>query len=177
MIARAITSLDPETLAAGLDEEGVAITPPLLGNARCRELAALYDDGGTRFRSVVDMARFNFGLGQYKYFDYPLPADVQAMRDAFYPMLAGIANRWRSRLKGERHWPASHAELLSQCRAAGQRRPTPLLLRYRAGGYNCLHQDLYGPIHFPLQVVVQLSAPGHDFDGGELVLVEQRPRM
>lgn len=172
-----IASLDVEALAAALDEEGVAITPPLLDPADCRKLAALYDDAGTAFRSVIDMARFNFGLGEYKYFDYPLPPDVAAMREAFYPPLAAIGNRWAERLGGARRWPASLAELLSQCHAAGQRRPTPLLLRYREGGYNCLHQDLYGPIHFPLQVVVQLSAAGRDFGGGELVLVEQRPRM
>lgn len=172
-----VRALDPDALAAALDEEGVAVTGPILAPAECRELAALYDDQATAFRSVIDMARYNFGVGQYKYFAYPLPAAVRELRDAFYPPLADVANRWASRLGEKTRWPASHAKLLATCRRSGQRRPTPLLLRYREGGYNCLHQDLYGPIHFPLQVVIQLSAPGCDFDGGELVLVEQRPRM
>jgi uncharacterized protein len=163
--------------AASLDAEGYAVVPGILDAAACGRIEARYDDGDTPFRSVIDMARYNFGSGQYKYFDYPLPAEVETLRSSFYPALAAIANRWAEQLGDERRWPVSHAHLRGCCHAEGQTRPTPLLLRYGAGDYNCLHQDLYGPIHFPLQVVVQLSAPGRDFEGGELVLVEQRPRM
>ncbi len=123
------------------------------------------------------MARHNFGRGEYKYFGYPLPDTVAGLRAAFYPHLARIANDWAQRLGDEARWPATLDRLLARCHRAGQRRPTPLLLRYRTGDYNCLHQDLYGDIQFPLQVIVQLTARGEDFDGGELVLVEQRPRM
>ncbi len=123
------------------------------------------------------MARYNFGRGEYKYFDYPLPTEVQLLREYFYAKLAPIANDWEELLGKERGWPATLAELTERCHDQGQRRPTPLMLCYGEGDYNCLHQDLYGPIHFPLQVVILLSAPGEDFEGGELILVEQRPRM
>ena len=123
------------------------------------------------------MARYNFGQGQYKYLNYPLPSIVQVLRETLYPPLATIANAWSARLGQSVTWPDSLTQFIERCHAAGQQRPTPLLLRYAEGDYNCLHQDLYGPIYFPLQVIVLLTEPGVDFDGGELVLVEQRPRM
>jgi hypothetical protein len=172
-----IGAIDWVSLGAELDEEGVAITKPVLTRTQCRRLKAMYDDSEVAFRSVIDMSRYNFGRGQYKYFAYPLPRDVQMLRDAFYPFLADIANGWAARAGREAGWPHAHKTLLKQCRRAGQCRPTPLMLRYRTGDYNCLHQDLYGPIHFPLQVILQLSEPGREFEGGELLLVEQRPRM
>lgn len=168
---------DWDAVAAALAEDGYAVTPRLIDDATCDALAALYDDPAARFRSVIDMARYNFGSGEYKYFDYPLPESVQKLREALYPGLAGIANDWARRLGQAADWPGDHDALRRRCHAAGQSRPTPLLLRYGSGDYNCLHQDLYGPIHFPLQVIVMLSDPDRDFDGGELVLVEQRPRM
>lgn len=176
-IAERVAALDWLALAGSLDVDGYAVTPPVLAPAACRELAASYDDPRSRFRSTVDMARHNFGRGQYRYFDYPLPAVVGELRDAFYEPLAHIANAWDERLGGAADWPPALDALRRRCHAAGQKRPTPLLLRYGEGDYNCLHQDLYGPIHFPLQVVVLLSEPGKDFDGGELLLVEQRPRL
>jgi uncharacterized protein len=176
-IGERIAGLDWPALEGMLNEDGVATTPRLLSAALCRSLSARYDDGKTAFRATIDMARYNFGRGQYRYFDYPLPAEVREMRGAFYPHLARIANQWSERLGIETTWPDSHDVLLEQCHRAGQQRPTPLMLRYGQDDYNCLHQDLYGPIHFPLQVVLLLSKPGEDFDGGELVLVEQRPRM
>ncbi|AMO25285.1 proline hydroxylase [Ramlibacter tataouinensis] len=161
-----------------LDCEGVAVLPGLLATAECRALAALYDDGdeGT-FRSRVVMARHGFGRGEYKYFDYPLPEIVAQLRTLLYPRLAPIANRWNAALGLELRYPPSHAQYLARCHAAGQPRATPLLLRYGPGDFNCLHQDLYGEHVFPLQAVILLSQPGRDFDGGELVLTEQRPRM
>jgi len=176
-IIERVAALDWDALAESLDADGYAVAPRILSRATCRDLAVTYDDPRSHFRSTVDMARYNFGRGQYRYFDYPLPPVVRELRDAFYEPLARIANAWSARLGGAPDWPPSHDALLRRCHAAGQRRPTPLLLRYREGDYNCLHQDLYGPIHFPLQVVVLLSEPGTDFEGGELVLVEQRPRL
>ncbi len=172
-----IGALDWSAIEAGLAENGYAATGTFLDAAACVELRSLYDDPATAFRSMIDMARYNFGSGEYKYFDYPLPAIVAKLRSSFYARLAPVANAWAKALRTEADWPAELETLLDRCHAAGQIRPTPLLLRYRAGDYNCLHQDLYGPIHFPLQVVIQLSKPGEDFTGGELVLVEQRPRM
>jgi hypothetical protein len=174
----AVTGVDAicwRELEAGLDDRGYAVTPPLLAPDTCAALAALFDDDRL-FRSTVEMARHGFGRGQYRYFAVP-PGPVAGLRNALYPKLAGIANRWAAMLGISGDWPAQHAELLARCHAAGQRRSTPLLLRYGPGDYNCLHQDLYGPIHFPLQAVVMLDRPGVDFDGGELVLVEKRPRM
>jgi len=170
-------AIDREAIAAALDQQGFAVTGPILGRAVCRSITARYDDPATPFRSTISMARYNFGRGEYKYFEYPLPAEVQALREAFYACLAPIANEWEQRLGTGRTWPGHLDELLRRCHAEGQARPTPLLLRYGRGDYNCLHQDLYGPIHFPLQVVILLSEPGKEFDGGELVLVEQRPRL
>lgn len=174
--ARAAT-LDWADVRAQLDEEGYAETPPLLTPRQCRRVAGYFRDERIRFRSTVNMASHNFGRGVYKYFDYPLPPDVQALRETVYPGLAGIANAWAERLRQPLSWPSSLAEFSARCHAAGQLRPTPLMLRYGEGDYNCLHQDLYGPLYFPLQLVLLLSAPNDDFSGGELVLVEQRPRM
>jgi hypothetical protein len=165
-----------DDLAAELDLRGFARTGPLLSAAECRALAALYDDDA-RFRSRVVMERHGFGRGEYKYLADPLPARVAALREAAYPRLVPVANAWAERLGREARFPETLAGLLDACRAAGQTRPTPLILRYREGDYNCLHQDLYGDVVFPLQLAVLLSEPGEDFDGGELVLTEQRPRM
>jgi hypothetical protein len=161
-----------------LDEDGVAVLPGLLTAQECSSIAALYDDSRQDvFRSRVVMARHGFGRGEYKYFDYPLPSPLTELRPALYERLVATANRWNASLGLQQVYPASHAEYLRRCHAAGQPRPTPLLLRYGPGDYNCLHQDLYGSMVFPLQVVVLLSAPGVEFEGGELVLTEQRPRM
>lgn len=159
-----------------LDREGWAVLPGLLSPQSCVDLAGSYDTGA-QFRSTVTMARHGFGRGEYRYFAYPLPPLVSALRTALYPHLAEIANRWHARMGLERRFPEAHAAFLAQCHAGGQTRPTPLLLRYGPDDYNCLHQDLYGEHIFPLQVAVLLSAPGSDFEGGELVLTEQRPRM
>ncbi len=175
--AETFQSLDWACLGKALDETGHALIPGLLPADMCQRIAALYDDPDTAFRSTITMARHGFGDGEYKYFAYPLPDPVTALREAFYPPLAAIANRWADRLGLPAHWPADLNTLLTRCHESGQIRPTPLLLDYREGGYNCLHQDLYGDIHFPLQVVILLSDPGTDFDGGEFILVEQRPRM
>lgn len=180
---------DPARLGAELDLAGWSLLEGLLCPEECRAVAALYEDAA-RFRSTVVMARHNFGRGEYKYFDYPLPELVAALRSALYEALLPTARRWREALgrgpsgdspggdsPGEPPLPASHAEYLALCHAAHQLRPTPLLLSYGPGDYNCLHQDLYGELVFPLQVAVLLSAPGDDFSGGELILTEQRPRM
>lgn len=169
-----LSRLDWHAIAAQLDEQGVALTEALLTAEQCDELIALYDAPHI-FRSTVTMAAHRFGEGQYRYFGYPLPPLVQALRQRLYPPLARIANEWAERL-GEPSHPLSHGELLAACAAAGQHRPTPLLLRYGAGGYNCLHQDVYGELTFPLQVAFMLSRPDEDFTGGESVFVEQRPR-
>jgi hypothetical protein len=174
---------DPEWEAAraALDAGGYAVLPALLDSAECRELTALYDDD-TAFRSRIVMARHNFGRGEYKYLRYPLPSPVAALRAALYPRLAPLANEWHRRLRLEPRFPADLDTWLARCHEAGQRRPTPLILKYGAGDYNCLHQDLYGEYVFPMQATVLLSAPGDDFPngdftGGEFVLVETRPRM
>jgi hypothetical protein len=159
-----------------LDAQGWTVLGGLVAPDACRALAALYDDDA-RFRSRVVMARHGFGRGEYKYFAYPLPARIQALRTRLYDELAPIASRWNEAMKTPTRFPATHDEFLERCHGAGQTRPTPLLLRYGADDYNCLHQDLYGEHVFPLQVAVLLSAPGDDFSGGEFVLTEQRPRM
>jgi uncharacterized protein len=169
--------IDWPRVEAALDDAGHAVIEGLVGAAECARLAALYDDPPPRFRSRVVMARHGFGRGEYQYFAHPLPDRVAGLREALYPPLAAIANRWHARLGEEARFPARLDDFLARCHAAGQRRPTPLLLRYGAGDYNCLHQDLYGEHVFPLQVVVLLSRPGVDFEGGEFVLTEQRPRM
>jgi uncharacterized protein len=172
--AERVDGLDWEALGGQLDERGFAITEPVLDEGECAELAALFDDG--RFRSTVDMARHRFGDGRYRYFDHPLPAPIGELRAAFYGHLAPVANQWAERLGEEERYPAGHAELLERCAAAGQERPTPLILRYGPGDWNALHQDLYGEVFFPFQVLTILSRPGVDFAGGEFVLLEQRPR-
>ena len=168
--------IDWEKISADLDERGSAVVERLLSPAQCRSLVALYDEDNI-FRSRVVMARHNFGRGEYKYFDYPLPELVAATRTALYPKLAEVANRWNAALGVEARYPREHKAYLKRCHAAGQRRPTPLILKYGEGDYNCLHQDLYGEQVFPLQLTILLSAPGTDFTGGEFVMTEQRPRM
>jgi hypothetical protein len=168
--------LDWTSIGAALDDQGWAVLPSLLAPDACAGLAAAYERDEP-FRSRVVMARHGFGQGEYRYFAYPLPLQVQALRQGLYPPLAAIANRWAAALGQARRFPAAHAELARACRAAGQARSTPLLLRYGPGDYNRLHQDLYGDLVFPLQLTVLLSRPGEDFTGGEFVLTEQRPRM
>jgi hypothetical protein len=160
---------------ASLDERGWALLPGLLSAARCRQVASGYDDAA-QFRSRVVMARHGFGRGEYQYFADPLPELIRELRSHLYAALAPVANRWNEALGKQQRFPAAHSDFLAQCHAAGQTRPTPLLLRYGAGDYNCLHQDLYGEQVFPLQATVLLSRPGLDFTGGEFVLTEQRPR-
>jgi hypothetical protein len=174
-IADRLTPLDWAEIEASLDQWGHAQTPALLSPAECAELRAVYVDEA-RFRSRVNMARHRFGVGEYKYFSEPLPPVVREMRERAYPPLAAIANRWEAALKTRVRHSAYLAGLLTFCARRGQKKPTPLLLRYGAGGYNCLHQDLYGEVVFPLQLTVLLSEPGKDFEGGEFLLVEQRPR-
>ncbi|GAB2834734.1 2OG-Fe(II) oxygenase [Comamonas piscis] len=160
-----------------VDSQGWGLLPRLLDAAQCQQMAAIYDEAA-HFRSRILMQRHAFGRGEYQYFAYPLPPLLQALRTGLYARLQPLAEQWRQQLTSAAPpWPAQHAALLAQCHAAGQQRPTPLLLRYGAHDYNCLHQDLYGELVFPLQVIVLLSQPGEDFDGGELVLTEQRPRM
>jgi len=171
-----IEEIDWNSTASALDARGWALLPNLLDAGECAAIAGLYDDAD-RFRSTVVMARHGFGRGEYRYFSDPLPDPVQALRTSLYPHLAPVANRWSARLGRPERYPATHADYRTLCHEAGQMRPTPLLLRYGPGDYNCLHQDLYGDEHFPLQVAVLLSAPGSDFAGGEFVLTEQRPRM
>jgi hypothetical protein len=166
--------LDPARAASDLAANGYT-TLRVLDAATCRQLTALYDDD-RHFRSRVVMQRHNFGRGEYKYLAYPMPPPVAALRAALYSPLAEIANDWRVTLQEEGRFPARLEAFIAECHAAGQTRPTPLLLRYGKDDFNCLHQDLYGPLVFPLQLTVLLSAPGKDFSGGEFVLVEQRPR-
>lgn len=171
-----LSHLDWQRIAADLDARGYAVIEQLLEPQESRRLAQHYADDSL-FRSRVVMARHGFGRGEYKYFDYPLPALVDELRTSFYPQLAPIANRWHAAMGIATRFPASHAEFIDRCHAAGQSRPTPLLLQYGEGDYNCLHQDLYGEHVFPLQLALLLSEPEHDFSGGEFVLTEQRPRM
>ena len=172
---RRVEALDWDAIAAGLNADGHAVTGPLLTPAECRAVSALYDrDAG--FRSRIVMARHGFGQGEYKYFDHPLPDLIRILRASAYARLAPLANRWAERLGSGQHFPPDLEDLTERCHAAGQIRPTPLLLRYGPGDYNCLHQDVYGDLVFPIQLAVLLSEPGRDFTGGEFVLVEQRPR-
>ncbi|HZX97693.1 MAG TPA: 2OG-Fe(II) oxygenase [Myxococcales bacterium] len=171
-----IDALDWPRIARDLDEQGGAVASGLLTPAECAGLARLYPEDGL-FRSRVVMARHGFGRGEYKYFSNPLPAPVAALRKGLYPHLAPVANRWSAALGLGLRYPDALQAFLDRCHAAGQRNPTPLLLQYGAGDYNCLHQDLYGEHVFPLQVTFLLSEPGKDFSGGEFVITEQRPRM
>jgi len=171
-----LAAVDWDGLAGDLDARGNAVVERLLSPAQCRSIAALYEDDD-RFRSRIVMARHGFGRGEYKYFNYPLPPPVAELRTCLYSPLAAIANRWNAALGIDLRYPAAHPAFVARCHAAGQVRATPLLLRYGAGDYNCLHQDLYGEHVFPLQVAFLLSVPGRDFTGGEFVLTEQRPRM
>lgn len=173
--ATRVAGLDWAALAAELDASGSALTPALLSPAECAELSRLYDEVD-RFRSTIDMARYRFGSGQYRYFAHPLPELVARLREAFYPQLLPIARDWAGRLGRPAPWPDTLAEWLDRCHAAGQTKPTPILLRYGAGDWNALHRDLYGDLVFPLQVVIGLDRPGDAYTGGEFVVVEQRPR-
>lgn len=171
-----LAAYDWSALNAELDGNGSAVLPGLLNPTECRELAALYAEPD-RFRSHVIMARHGFGKGEYRYFAYPLPDPLGALRTALYPRLADLATQWNERMGIEQRYPEAHSDYLAQCHAAGQTRPTPLLLQYGPGDFNCLHQDLYGDLVFPIQVAILLSEPGEDFTGGEFCMTEQRPRM
>jgi hypothetical protein len=171
-----VKAVDADALTRALDALGWALLPGLLTPHECRETAALYG-ASERFRSRIVMARHGFGRGEYRYFAYPLPPLVAALRTTLYPRVAPIANAWNARMGLEPRFPPDHADFIRRCHAAGQTRPTPLLLEYRAGDHNNLHQDLYGEHVFPLQAAILLSEPGADFVGGEFVLSEQRPRM
>jgi uncharacterized protein len=175
-IAARVEAIDWAQASQDLDAQGCAVLNGLLSAGECRALAATYPDD-SRFRSRVVMGRHGFGRGEYKYFSYPLPDLIAELRPALYARLYGLANRWNEAMGIEINYPASHEAFLARCHAAGQVRPTPLLLQYGAGDYNCLHQDLYGEHVFPLQVAILLSEPDRDFTGGEFVLTEQRPRM
>ncbi len=171
----ALADLDWPAVESRLDDSGFAMTVPLLSPERCAEVVGMFDDD-SRFRNTVIMARHAYGEGSYRYFADPLPPLVASLRERLYPPLAGIANRWARRL-GERCFPETLEGLLDECAVLGQHKPTPLVLRYGPGGYNCLHQDVYGDLTFPLQLLVMLSRPDEDFTGGESVFVEQRPRQ
>jgi hypothetical protein len=171
-----IATYDWGELTGELDSYGCAVLPKLLTQVECRAISALYPDE-SHFRSQVTMARHGFGRGEYRYFRYPLPDLIGGMRTALYPHLAGLANTWNQRMGIGQRYPGDHASFLARCHDAGQTRPTPLLLQYMPGDYNCLHQDLYGDLVFPIQVAILLSEPGPGFTGGEFVLTEQRPRM
>lgn len=173
-----VAALDWAQATDDLHTQGHTVLPQLLSAEECTALAGLYrQPGPPLFRSRVVMQRHGFGLGEYQYFDYPLPDMVAGLRDALYPHLQPIANHWNAAMGIDVRYPAQHADFIARCHAVGQLRPTPLLLQYAPGDYNCLHQDLYGEHVFPLQVAILLSEPGHDFTGGEFVLTEQRPRM
>ena len=169
-------ALDWARIEAELDAFGVGLTGPVLSAGDCAALAALYADEG-RFRSRIVMARHGFGQGEYKYFAHPLPPLIERLRRTVYARLAPIANRWNAALGIDQRYPGTLEKFLADCHARGQTRPTPLMLKYGPGDYNCLHQDLYGDLFFPFQMVILLSRPGRDFEGGEFTLVEQRPRM
>jgi hypothetical protein len=174
MTAR-IETVDWDAVTGALRRDGYAVTPPVVSGEECARIAGMYDEAG-RWRSRVDMGRHRFGSGEYKYFAYPLPETVDGLRRAFYPRLAPVANEWYEQLGLRERYPAGLDEFLERCHAAGQVKPTPLVLRYGAGDYNCLHQDVYGDHAFPMQVMVVLSRVGEDFTGGEFLLVENLPR-
>ena len=171
-----IEGYDWQAIEQHLDANGWALIPKLLDSSECAAIARLYPDD-RRFRSHIVMARHGFGRGEYKYFSYPLPGLIQALRTELYRRLAPVANQWNETMGIAGRFPDEHRDFIARCHQAGQTRPTPLLLQYEAGDYNCLHQDLYGEHVFPLQVAILLSEPGGDFTGGEFVLTEQRPRM
>ena len=171
-----IADTDWQDVEDDLGRDGYAVLPRLLTQAQCEELAAGYCEEA-RFRSRIVMERYAFGRGEYKYFSYPLPDIVQGLRQSLYPRLAPIANRWHAAMRMEARFPATHDEFQEICHAAGQRRPTPLLLRYQADDYCCLHQDLYGDHVFPFQAIFLLNEPGRDFEGGELLLAESNPKQ
>jgi hypothetical protein len=175
-IAEQVKAIDWERVSQDLDAQGSAIIEHLLSPGECRAIAGLYPEDGI-FRSRVVMGRHGFGRGEYKYFSYPLPDLVAGLRTAVYPHLVPTANRWNKAMGIDVRYPEKHADFIQRCHQAGQVRPTPLLLRYGAGDYNCLHQDLYGEHVFPLQLAILLSEPERDFTGGEFVMTEQRPRM
>jgi uncharacterized protein len=170
-----VDGADWAAITAELDEVGCALTPRLLAPAECGRIAALYDRGEL-FRSTIEMARYRFGEGEYKYFARPFPEPVERLKQALYPRLLPIARDWHAKLGRPAPWPGTLDEWLAMCHAAGQTKPTPILLKYQAGGWNALHRDLYGDLVFPLQVVINLSDPGADHTGGEFLLLEQRPR-
>ena len=171
-----VAAQDWRALVSDLNVHGCAVMEKLLSPDECAEIAALYPRE-EHFRSHVVMARHGFGKGEYRYFRYPLPDMIEGLRTALYPSLAAVANDWNEKMGVAQRYPADHAAFLERCHGAGQPRPTPLLLQYGPGDFNCLHQDLYGALAFPLQVAILLSEPGEDFTGGEFVLTEQRPRM
>ncbi len=175
-LKKRVAAFDWERIGAELDREGWSILPGLLEAGECDTLAAMYGPTDA-FRSHVLMARHGYGQGEYRYFAYPLPPLVEGLRSALYSRLAPVANRWQERMGMDDRFPADHSAFIDRCHRAGQTRPTPLLLAYGPGDYNCLHQDLYGEHVFPLQIATLLSAPGEDFTGGEFVMTEQRPRM
>jgi hypothetical protein len=175
-VAELAAGLDWQQIGADLDAHGCAVAKAVLSSGECRSVADKYDDHEL-FRNRIVMARHGFGRGEYQYFRYPLPDTVAELRAALYPPLSRVATRWNEVLGIDSHYPDEHAAFLKQCHERGQTQPTPLLLRYEKGDYNCLHQDIYGECVFPLQVAFLLSVPGQDFEGGEFVLTEQRPRM
>jgi uncharacterized protein len=175
-VAQRVGSFDWGAIGGDVTAFGCSVLHKLLNRSECEWLASLYPDE-THFRSHIHMARHGFGKGEYKYFRYPLPGIIAELRTALYAQVVGVANAWNERLGIDARYPTKHADYLKQCHDAGQTRPTPLLLQYQPGDYNCLHKDLYGAFVFPLQLTILLSEPGRDFTGGEFVLTEQRPRM
>ncbi|GAA3406185.1 2OG-Fe(II) oxygenase [Paenibacillus hodogayensis] len=170
-----IANLDWALIGQSLDEQGYAKLPGLISKTECAEMIGTYEEE-ERFRTKIDMARYRFGIGEYKYYNAPLPLLLEQLREGLYPGLAATANRWLEQLGEPASYPAALAEFLDRCHREGQNRPTPLLLKYEAGGFNCLHQDLYGNVYFPFQVVIALNQREEDYTGGEFLLVEQRPR-
>jgi hypothetical protein len=176
VLQTAVTSLPWAEIYRHLDEDGYAVTPELMSQEQCTQIIQHFDEPET-FRSTIDMEKRSYGRGVYKYFSYPLPKPIEELRKSTYEHLTEIANQWGQSMKATREYPARHEEFVAMCHQKGQMRPTPLLLKYTPGDFNCLHQDLYGELAFPLQMAILLSEPGKDFEGGEFVLVQQRPRV